>query len=104
MDKSRAFKVTQALLQKTVANGCTPSEAAGAAERSAAYIRRFGLVFEDAKGGQTPPQRPAARTTSVTAAPNAKPVRAAARWRPVVQTIGCVIGALGVLCAGCIVW
>ena len=51
IDASRALKVTQALLRKTVANGCTPSEATAAADRGAAYMQRFGFTLEEATRG-----------------------------------------------------
>ena len=55
MDKSRAVKITQTLLQKTTANGCTPSEAAMAAERGTAYMQQFGFTIEDAIRSGRPP-------------------------------------------------
>ena len=104
IDAPRALKVTQALLRKTVANGCTPSEAA-AADRGSAYMQRFGFSLEEATRGvrmpaQACPAPAAPPFTPATRPPPSEPFR----WRPAAQTIGCVIGGLGVFCAYCLAW
>jgi hypothetical protein len=54
MDATRAASITKMLLRKTVANGCTPGEAAAAAERVALYVRRYGIEILT-KSPATPP-------------------------------------------------
>jgi hypothetical protein len=105
IDAPRALKVTQALLRKTVANGCTPSEATAAADRGAAYMQRFGFTLEEATRGVRMPTQACSAPAAPPFTPTTLPPRLEPfRWRPAAQTIGWVISGLGLFCAYCLAW
>jgi len=100
MEAPQALHITRALLRKTVANGCTPSEAAAAAERAVTYMRRFGFTTDEVARGCRTPEQDAAALPPQPAAPRPEPFN----WWPLAKTIGCVVGGVGVLCACYLTW
>jgi hypothetical protein len=108
MDAYHALHITHALLRRTVANGCTPNEAAAAAERGAAYMQRFGFTLEEAtRGYRAPTQARSAPAAPKFPEPTSLTPGSFER-RSVTHTIdcfiGCLIGCLGLMFAFCIAW
>jgi hypothetical protein len=104
MEVVRALKITQALLMKTTANGCTPSEEAAASARAAAYMQRFNFtLLEETKPNA--PRMPGMKQPCFSANYDTRLFSSAPfRWPAMVRTIGGVIGGFGLLCMECILW
>jgi hypothetical protein len=82
MDQARAASITGLLLRKTVANGCTPGEAAAAAAKVALYVRRYGVgCLAAPKVAPTPPAPAPERPATAAPAPVAVKKRSASEQR-----------------------
>lgn len=66
MDEARAARIVETLLRKTVANGCTPAEAAEARARVALFVRRYGVgcVAKPRAASAPPPHTAPAHASS----------------------------------------